>query len=282
MQGVGGRRFGRRTEGHGPQFMADSRLFRYDRGPAFFTARGWMNKRTFLTGGLCVAGFALPVVAGTLANAEAAQDLRLRDLSGEPAFKAYYHMGGVVQFSVYYTAADGDDAARAAISQTLTKIGPVNTVEFAALSGRPISEAGLWGDAYDPADGSLIRRGDFRLLDGRRLIDPKLSALKGAIEVSAVSSLEAPGTGGQLAQAFIDPPYGLSASPDKIQAAFDGIKAVILPAGCDSVILDWTTPRLEKVSSFFAAGMEWWGVYLFTVSVPARQQITVIAASATD
>ena len=36
------------------------------------------------------------------------------------------------------------------------------------------------------------------------------------------------------------------------------------------------------VSDYFAAGMEWWGVFLFSVYVPALQRLTIIAGSSTD
>lgn len=49
---------------------------------------------------------------------------------------------------------------------------------------------------------------------------------------------------------------------------------------------DWS--RLEIVSwstdwsPYFDAGHEWWGAFLWTVYVPAREWIVVVAASATD
>ncbi|MBN9467142.1 MAG: hypothetical protein J0J10_00035 [Bosea sp.] len=47
-------------------------------------------------------------------------------------------------------------------------------------------------------------------------------------------------------------------------------------------ITDWSSPKLPEVSDYFADGMEWWGVFLFTIYLPDLKRLTVIAASATD
>jgi hypothetical protein len=39
---------------------------------------------------------------------------------------------------------------------------------------------------------------------------------------------------------------------------------------------------LPEASKFFAAGMEWWGVFLFTINVPSIGRLTVIAGSTSD
>ena len=59
-------------------------------------------------------------------------------------------------------------------------------------------------------------------------------------------------------------------------------KVRVLPPDLAQVILDWSHPRLPDASPYFAAGMEWWGVFLFTVHVPALGRLTGIAGSATD
>ncbi len=46
--------------------------------------------------------------------------------------------------------------------------------------------------------------------------------------------------------------------------------------------MDWSSPRLPEASRFFAAGMEWWGVFLFTIYVPQIRRLTVIAGSTAD
>ena len=55
-----------------------------------------------------------------------------------------------------------------------------------------------------------------------------------------------------------------------------------MPPNLEHEILDWTNPKLPEVSAFFASGMEWWGVFLFTVHVPETGLLTVICGSTTD
>jgi hypothetical protein len=74
----------------------------------------------------------------------------------------------------------------------------------------------------------------------------------------------------------------LQARPTKVQALFDAIRDFIMPPNLEHEILDWTNPKLPEVSAFFAAGMEWWGVFLFTVHVPEAKLLTVICGSTTD
>jgi hypothetical protein len=77
-------------------------------------------------------------------------------------------------------------------------------------------------------------------------------------------------------------PYGPDAVPEEVQQLFTAITSFILPPGLDYQILDWSGPRLPEVSALFAAGMEWWGVFLFTVSVPALRRLTIVAGSTSD
>ena len=40
--------------------------------------------------------------------------------------------------------------------------------------------------------------------------------------------------------------------------------------------------RLAEVSDYFESGLEWWGVFLFSIYVPALRRLVIIAGSATD
>ena len=91
-----------------------------------------------------------------------------------------------------------------------------------------------------------------------------------------------PGSGGQFAYAFSNPPYGLRARGSEVQALFEEIRDFILPPDERSEILDWTSPRLPEVSAYFSMGIDWWGVFLFTIHVPATGRLTAIAGSTTD
>ena len=98
--------------------------------------------------------------------------------------------------------------------------------------------------------------------------------------MSPVSEIE--NAGGQFAYAFSCPPYRLQAKASAIQSTFDEIREFISPSKTEIHIWHWSNPALPQVSDYFAAGMEWWVVYLFSIHVPARRRLTIIAGSATD
>ena len=63
---------------------------------------------------------------------------------------------------------------------------------------------------------------------------------------------------------------------------FHAVRRFILPPDLEHDILDWAHPELPEVADYFAQGMEWWGVFLFTIHVPALNRLTAIAGSTTD
>jgi steroid 5-alpha reductase family enzyme len=67
-----------------------------------------------------------------------------------------------------------------------------------------------------------------------------------------------------------------------VQAVFDEIRDFILPPAHQYEICDWSSPRLPEVSDYFTDGMEWWGVFLFSIYVPALKRLTIVAGSTTD
>jgi hypothetical protein len=150
------------------------------------------------------------------------------------------------------------------------------------LKSRQISEAQFFGDWYDPTDGGLIKLGSIMTADGHNLTNPKLLSLETVKVTGSGSPGVEVGAGGQFAYAYLNPPYGLKGSPVKIQKVFDNIREAILPEGHSAIILDWTNPSLDKVSDYFRAGKEWWGIFLFSIYVPDLQKLTIIAGSATD
>jgi len=82
--------------------------------------------------------------------------------------------------------------------------------------------------------------------------------------------------------AFTDPPYGLSEkNKDVVGALFSEINRHLFGGFHDELeIYSWSSDW----SSYFDAGNEWWGAFLWTVRnrQTARRQIIVIAASTTD
>ena len=204
----------------------------------------------------------------------------MRRLEALPrCFDRFAAIGGVIEFAVFDEAGPGDDLAAIAAMLGLDAAAMDRLGELAC---RERDEAGLFGDWFDPATGKLIRRGAWTLDDGRRVVDPYLVDLQGAKAIAGGTELPEAGSGGELAFAFLHPPYDVHGEPRDIQAIFDGIRAFLLPAHFEHRILDWSSPRLPEVSPWFGAGMEWWGVYLFTIYTPAAARLVVIAASETD
>lgn len=229
---------------------------------------------------LVVAGMAsVPLLLGGCNRSprEKSNKTMLIKQPANPVFAPYYDMGGVLYFEVFSSKTAGEAGYRDAIGMTLAQMSPVDDKALRELPGRRITEQALMGDWYDPNSGDLIRKGIHKTRDGRELTDPRLRSLAGVEIVSGGSPL-----GNGLAYAFQFTPYGLSGGPLEVQKAFDAIRAFILPSGQESRIYDWSHARLDTLSPYFKAGLEWWGVFLYTVHIPATGQMTVITGSATD
>jgi hypothetical protein len=208
---------------------------------------------------------------------------RADDIARE-AFGPYYKMGGVLRFNVYEGASNDDAHARSAIRDTLVQEGKVNDRALNALQPRRLNEAQFFGDWYNPSDGSLVWNGSVTLADGRQLTRPTFRALAGVETTSHSSSASVPDVDqdGQFAYAFANPPYPLKGPSDQIQQVFDDVRRTLLPPGDACVITDWTSSDLDEVSDYFAAGKEWWGMFLFTIRDTTTGRMTVIIGSATD
>lgn len=188
-------------------------------------------------------------------------------------------MGGVLKFSLFEDAEGDEASALAAISAVVPDI---DTKVLRSLGSRRIEDKVFFGDWYDAEGDALLRLGRHRTSDGRELTDPCFEDLDSTGIVSGSSSIPDAGSGGQFAYAFSCTPYGLRAKPSVVQERFRKIRDIVLPPDLAHAILDWSHPRLPEASPYFAAGMEWWGVFLFTVHVPALGRLTGIAGSATD
>ena len=199
-----------------------------------------------------------------------------------PAFKRFGKMGGVLSFAVYENVPlAGDEEILAAMSQVFGK-EHFNLEKLRSLGRRGINEDAFFGDWYDRDSGSLLKLGRYRTADGTELTNPRLRRLDRIKIQSGAAPVPEAGSGGQFAYAFSHPPYGLEGRPSEVQAVFDEIKEFILPPFQQREILDWSSPRLPEVSNYFAHGMEWWGVFLFSIHIPAIERLTIIAGSTTD
>ena len=196
-----------------------------------------------------------------------------------PAFKRFHKMSGVLDFAVFEGASGTKEEILSAISQAIPN---ANVDRLSSLGSRRIKERAFFGDWYDRDSGMLLRLGSYDTADGQTLTNPKLKKLQGVKIVSGAVNIPDPGGGGQFAYAFSHPPYGLRGSPREVQSIFAEIRDFILPPGEVSEILDWSSPQLPEVSAYFANGMEWWGVFLFSIHIPASGRLTIIAGSTTD
>lgn len=199
-----------------------------------------------------------------------------------PAFKRYDKMLGVLDFAVFDDATGTEEEILSAIPQTLRHSNSFDGEALRLLGCRRIRERAFFGDWYDLDSGHLLKVGGWRTADGRELENPKLNKLDGVKIMSGAAPCPDAGAGGQFAYAFSCPPYGLKGRPSEVQANFVEIRDFLLPPGQRSEICDWSSPRLPEVSDYFAAGMEWWGVFLFSIYIPQIERLTIVAGSTTD
>lgn len=185
-----------------------------------------------------------------------------------PAFKRYSKMFGVLDFAVFDHATGTEDEILLAIPQALKHARSFDGDRLRSLGCKRIRERSLFGDWYDIDSRNLLKLGDYRMKDGLELKNPRLKELDGVKIVSSASPCPDAGTGGQLAYAFSNPPYGLKGRPSEVQSVFEQIRDFILPPAHPSEIYDWSSPQLPDVSDYFAAGMEWWGVFSSASTFP--------------
>jgi hypothetical protein len=195
------------------------------------------------------------------------------------ALTRYFDIGGVLLFTVF---ADVDGDEESCICAIASVVPGVNTSDLRALGSRRVDDQAFFGDWRDTSTGDLLLRGTYTTEDGRTLTNPRLRDLDDVVIDYGGGEIPDTGAGGQFAYAFSWTPYGLQERPSKIQDLFDAVTDFILPPTLDHEIRDWSSPRLPEVSRYFEAGAEWWGVFLFTIYVPATRQLTVIAGSTTD
>ncbi len=199
-----------------------------------------------------------------------------------PAFKRFRKIGGVLDFTIFEDADDEEETALSAVAAAMPPKVSFDVDALRLLGNRHLKERAFFGDWYDVQSSSLLKLGHFRTADGVELENPKFKKLDRVKIKSSASPCPNAGAGGQFAYAFSSPPYALRARPSEVQLLFDEIRNFILPTSEQNKILDWSSPRLPEVSDYFATGMEWWGVFLFTIHIPTLQRLTAIAGSTTD
>ncbi len=203
----------------------------------------------------------------------------MRSIELPSVFHRFSQIGGALKFASFEVTQGDQETALAAICAA---IPGADKDKLRILGCRRIDDALFLGDWYDTETKSLLKLGHYTMKDGQTLKDPRLRDLEGKQLSHGSGQCVEVGCGGQFAYAFSKPPYSLSASPTEVQELFDVIHEFVNPPSFEHEILDWTNPQLDEVADYFTDGMEWWGVFLFTIFVPALSRLTVISGSTTD
>lgn len=192
-----------------------------------------------------------------------------------PTSMARFHeIGGVVEFASFEDASGDPDEALNAICEVVPHI---DKERLRAIGFRQVDDKQFYGDRYELETHSLLTDEFLSGAPTRRRFREI-----GDARANSGGSIPEAGAGGQFAFAFVAPPYTLTGTANEIQNLFDKIMHFILPTGVGHEILDWTSADLPKASPYFEDGMEWWGVFLFTLYVPEYRRLTVAWASTTD
>jgi hypothetical protein len=205
-----------------------------------------------------------------------------------PAVEELHRVGGVLDFSFFRDAINDRGHLTAAILEhmrTLKNLGPVyrptiNPGAAAELPVRQIDRQTFLGEYYDAATGSL-RFGDVEVLD-RSDVTESCGGASVQIDSGEGRDPHEPSTDGHLAYAFFQTPHSLTARPKNLNRLFREIVHLVAPEGEVCEILDWSGPQLASFSDYFTAGLEWWGVFLFTVFQVDSAKLVVITGSTTD
>ncbi len=174
--------------------------------------------------------------------------------------------GCVVEFAVFAVAPEAvlDKKFHLRAARAISAFQELPEQEPADIFRDPNCAANI---VLDEKAGKAIKVAEFLGSDGNL----KTLGLKERPQSREVS--------GGFAYAFADPPYPLTcpfASADKL---FQSLNKELFASFADPVrLFEWNAPQTE----YFAMGREWWGTYLWTVSVSRRSQIIAVAASASD
>jgi hypothetical protein len=196
------------------------------------------------------------------------------------AYSRYRDAGGVLEFKVF----EVEDAGEATVAEAIMDAirAPRNAAHtLLELGSTIIDREDLFGGWYDSSTKLLIMRGELTFADGRVLTDPPLIATDGNIVMSR-SPVRNPDLGSDLAFAFALPIDGLRLWRSEIQPLFDDIIGHVLPEGADTEIRDWHSPELPRHFSYFAAGPRSWGLFLFSIYLPAFNRLTIVSGAPWD
>lgn len=135
---------------------------------------------------------------------------------------------------------------------------------------------GTW---FDGNNGLLVHKGTVTTKDDRNVFDPYFVDV--ADYKSLSSGLPELWQPGGFAYAFCNPPYGLRITRSETQELYTSITSELL-SGQDVRIYNWHQRELIDAVPELAIGTEWWGVFAFTIFIPASSRIFGIVASTSD
>lgn len=213
------------------------------------------------------------------------KDLTIPLGSAASAVDAYRAAGGVIEF-VLVDASDSEDPHRTAACEALAEIErrheawvaeriaakpSLKRKQFPKILSRPADAIGepvglerFVGRGYDPQ---------------RKRLETTWTWNEEGTAASRIGSAETEYTTDGYAEAFTDPPYGMRADIPQLTKWFNGINDELFGGLRDDLeIVSWSTDW----STWFDAGHEWWGAFLWTINPPDRPWVVAVAASTTD
>lgn len=213
----------------------------------------------------------------------------MRDVHEPDEVRAFDRMGGAVHYSFFEDAAGSDRDLEGAVFWHCAKVlaqeyglGRIEPEVLPSLPRKRIDRRTFFGDWYDMARDVLIYRGNGIVDDGRELHDPTYDELgRSAIKLWRGYCPNV-GTGGNYAYAFSQPPYAGQMARLEVQDMFRRINAFILPEDGGEIITDFSSTDLDDFCEHFESGMAYWGVFLFTIFIPATRRLIVISASTSN
>jgi hypothetical protein len=162
-------------------------------------------------------------------------------------FRRFRQEGGCVDYVLLEPCSHADAATRFMTTLRERLAWPELTFDGSRAVGTTIDRDRFFGPRFDRTTQQLVLGG----------------------------SVSSPSAG--YAYAFSDPPYRLQLEPPELNGLFVEINRELFGTG-NLDIVEWSTDW----SSYFDAGHEWWGAFLWTVKPSERDHMIAIGASSTD
>lgn len=192
----------------------------------------------------------------------------------------YRSSGGVIFISVCEEAEDTHDCHAATLAAA------INSKDVEKVSNKvsnvvpvEIEEEAFHGSHFDYDRQLLRHNGTVNLSRGRSQTNPyykdMLSNMGCSSDIPDLWCL------GEFAYAFCQPAYGLSMKPFEIHETYSAITSEVTPRN-QCRIFSWQKEEILDADPWLKAGIDWWGVFVFSVYNKNSGQLFGIAASDTD